>query len=365
MTTAKGMIVSAICLGLTACAGPMSPFGSIEITDANSILNTRSPSSSSDPILLASEMREQRADIKFFPGRQKLHDQQTFTVIINDPDMILPVSKIKLFYNDIDVTNSFLKRAVVKMTEDNQKMKLIFDFLRLPAHKDHRISVKYQRDHFSKPIWGKYLPPYCHMQEEMNLGKVKRFEVARDILKMIDEETKAFNYNPNFLAGLIAQESAFDNKAVSHARAIGLTQITPLAAKEIEQTSAEWPKHTEIDSMPIWRLKQLINQGEINSNNDWRLDYRKSIIGGLSYLKYVDNYWRSQQTILEQILPNYQNFWEDLLLASYNSGPARVKGAVLDMGSHFLDHQELREAKKYVNYVKSYCYDFAYQSEDI
>jgi soluble lytic murein transglycosylase-like protein len=49
----------------------------------------------------------------------------------------------------------------------------------------------------------------------------------------------------------------------------------------------------------------------------------------------------------------------NLLLASYNSGPYRVKRALIRKGPTWLEAKELREAKKYVKKVKSYCYHFS------
>ncbi|GAB4020652.1 MAG: hypothetical protein Fur0010_23420 [Bdellovibrio sp.] len=361
--TKKWALLFAMWAGLFSCAGPMTPFGSIGLFDSSQEQN-RIPASDNS-LLLPSEMKSSQAEIKFLPSRQKFHDKQNLTVVITDPDMILPISRIRVLYNDRDVTNSFLSRATIKLTENNQTMKISFDFLRLPAHKNHHITIKYQRDHFTRPLWNQFLPPYCHVQEDLSLGDIKRFNVDREIKNLITEETKLFKYNPNFLAGLIAQESGFDNRAVSRARAMGLTQITPLAAKEIDEVSGAWPQYPGVETMPLWRLKQLINEGEINHENEWRLDHRRSIVGGLTYLKYVESYWHDQKNLLEQVLPQYQNFWEDLVLASYNSEPTRVKGALLDMGSYFLDHKDLNEARKYVNNVKSYCYEFSHQGEGL
>ncbi|PIP94157.1 MAG: hypothetical protein COW00_13085 [Bdellovibrio sp. CG12_big_fil_rev_8_21_14_0_65_39_13] len=359
MTTKWGVTFIALS-ALVSCAGPMTPFGSLELTQ----LQTRNPASE-ESLLLSNDFRSSRAKIHFYPGRQRLHDQQLFTVIIEDPDELLPMSKIKVIYNNRDVTDSFLKRATIKLSDDNQKMKIVFDFLRLPAQRDHSIAIRYQRDSFTEATWSKFLPPYCLHQEASKIGNISAFNVDAQLLNYIEKETLAFNMNPNFLAGLIAQESAFNDKAVSSAKALGLTQITSLASKEISDVNKDWPHYEGIENLNYVELKRYVSSGQINSKNEWRLNHLQSIRGGLSYLKYVDNYWTAQIPLLKESLPQYQDFWEDLMLASYNSGPSRVKSALLKNGSHFLEDSELNEAKKYVNRVKSFCYTFSNKSEDL
>lgn len=359
MTTNWEMTLIAI-IALTSCAGPMTPFGSLEINHSQN----RAPASK-ETHLLSNDFRFSRAKIHFKPGRQRLHDQQLFTVIIEDPDELLPMSKIKVIYNNIDVTDSYLKRATIKLSDDNQKMKIVFDFLRLPAQRDHSIAIRYQRDSFTAPTWSKFLPPYCLHQEKEKIGRIEAFNVDKKLLNFIEKETLAYNMNPNFLAGLIAQESAFNNKAVSSAKALGLTQITTLASKEISDLNKDWPHFEGLEALNYVEVKRLVSSGKINPMNEWRLNHQYSVKGGLSYLKFVDNYWTAQIPLLKEYLPQYQDFWEDLMLASYNSGPSRVKNALMKNGTHFLEDSELNEAKKYVNRVKSFCYTFSNKSEDL
>ena len=108
----------------------------------------------------------------------------------------------------------------------------------------------------------------------------------------------------------------------------------------------------------------MIKAGKIDRRHDWRLDPRKSIQGGLSLLKDFQGYW-SRPEIEEFYERNLQSHRPDptsVLLASYHSGPTRVRNAMVELGPRYLYHEELGEARRYVKRVKSYCYHFAQRS---
>ena len=98
---------------------------------------------------------------------------------------------------------------------------------------------------------------------------------------------------------------------------------------------------------------------EINSKNDWRLDEKKSIEGGILYLNYLSQYWNKTEKedilsdVFKQDIPK-----TDILLASYNSGAYRVKKSILKNRKDWLFDDSLHEARKYVMNIKSYCYSF-------
>ena len=48
-----------------------------------------------------------------------------------------------------------------------------------------------------------------------------------------------------------------------------------------------------------------------------------------------------------------------MILASYNSGSARVKNIIQEKGDEWLKDPALQEAFKYVNKVSSFCFHFS------
>ena len=112
------------------------------------------------------------------------------------------------------------------------------------------------------------------------------------------------------------------------------------------------------------RIKALVALGKINEKNEWRLSHDRSIQGGISYLKYIEQYWSSFDPLVQRKLASLDtnkkdNEMVDLILASYNSGPYRVRRNLDKLGTNWLEATNLGEARKYVHNVKSYCYDFA------
>jgi membrane-bound lytic murein transglycosylase MltF len=143
--------------------------------------------------------------------------------------------------------------------------------------------------------------------------------------------------NPNLLAGLVAQESGFDPEAETWAHAVGLTQITPVAAEEIETVKPNWKN-----------IKK----------KDWRTIPSKSIEGGAIYLQFLNQYWADQDST-QLLIDHNATDMSAVILASYNSGAARVKKNVADTSDKWLDQPNLKEAFRYVGRVSSYCYHFS------
>jgi soluble lytic murein transglycosylase-like protein len=186
------------------------------------------------------------------------------------------------------------------------------------------------------------------------------------ILKTIEKLAGEHKINPSFLAGLIAQESAFDHRAISWARAIGLTQITKLAEQEVSKFYSHWPRYDGLDSLSLPILKTMIITGQINAHNEWRLNPQMSIRGGLTYLTLLSNYWRRPENfarIVAQFKDPEEGF-SQVILASYNSGFTRVGSALDRKGQNWIKENELKEARKYVSRILSYCYHFSHQGGD-
>ena len=104
----------------------------------------------------------------------------------------------------------------------------------------------------------------------------------------------------------------------------------------------------------------LILSGSINRKNEWRLDPRRSIEGGVAFVKYLTEYWLDEKNRAElspeQLRPN--NFTQ-IILASYNAGAARVKRSVKKYGDDLLETGEVSKLRSYTNKILSYCYHFS------
>lgn len=108
--------------------------------------------------------------------------------------------------------------------------------------------------------------------------------------EFVEQYSAEFGIDPNLLLAVIKTESSFDSDAVSHADAVGLTQITP--------ETFEWLK---------WKL------GEEDKDLNL-LDPETSIKYGAFFLSYL--------------LEEFQN--TDTALAAYHAGRGRVNGWLKD-----------------------------------
>lgn len=339
-----------VLLLISSCAGPYHPFGS-----------DYSISQVSHDLFGEVQDSDMLTDfdtvgIKFSPKYQVLHESRNFSVEIQRG----PSSKneeVYFFYNDKDITSQV--EAISTISKTNNKIIYKISNLTLPPVESHNLSVIYKPSPESSPR-GKYYPfPDCNINKRplLSSAKIKARVSVKDALKKISKKSEL---NSALMAGLIAQESSFNPKAVSWAKAVGLTQITPLAEKQLLEKN-HYNAYPKWGRLPASVLKDYIKTGKINKHNDWKLNPQESIQGGFDYLKYISGYWKKPQNI--EALPDGVKLNEEevtsIILASYNSGPSRVKRNLLKRGKHWLEARELKEARKYVYKVKSYCRQFA------
>ncbi len=347
--------LAALCTTL-GCAGPTTPFGTPNLFTEKGVPGTFSGDTAAT----------QSVKIKFFPQRQVLHGKVDFKIIIEDPVGIGPDYRIRLFYNKLDVSEKFLWQAKrVFINQEHTKLQLTVPNLRIQPLKTNHVYFGYMRNINTKPIFAIYTPPSCSVFSAGTLASSHEIGMPFGVKTMIQAMGEEEKINPNFIAGLVAQESGFDTKAVSWAKAIGLTQITPLGEAEVIKTYKGWPRYPDINQMSLPLIRMRVMRGKINSKNEWRLNPEYSIRGGTAYVKFLNNYWHKQENF--QKLINTSNDPERALssaiLASYNSGPARVNYALQRFGNGWLqDAPELGEARLYVARVTSYC-DYFSQEE--
>jgi hypothetical protein len=309
-----------------------------------------------------------RAQIRFTPTRQVLHGPSPMQVSIHDDQGIRSNYKLVVRHNGLDVTTSFLRQATV--TQSEKDLSLNVPVIRLTPREDHRIEIVYSSDRLAeRSAYAKYDAPVCRSNEIRHAVNLYPYRPSNRLIEMIDTLSTRSGFNPAMITALVAQESAFHTHTVSWAKAIGLTQITPAAENEVSTVLAGWldyPKYPGINVLPTPWIKMLVLSGRIHSGNEWRLDSERSIRGGLAYTHFLATRWSTPEN-----MSRIQNLFEDsdleytkLVLASYNSGYARVQGALTRLGPAWITAPELREARRYVNRIMSFCDHFSENSSN-
>ena len=181
------------------------------------------------------------------------------------------------------------------------------------------------------------------------------FSPPQDWIDSVERLSKLSKISAGFLSGLIAQESAFNSFALSSSRALGLTQVTPAADREIASLHPEWPRSEKVENLPYPILKALVASRQLSGNEDWRLDPQLSIEGGAAYLNFLENYWKLKAKTVSLREAGDAELQPALVLASYHSGASRVLKALQTYGPDFINAPELKAAKRYVRRVSSYC----------
>lgn len=346
---------------LTSCAGPTNPFGSETISmflksDQDKIDDykslTRSP---------AQESEDSKVQITFYPQKQNWHENHDVYVILKSKNKQLLPQNLRLFWNHKDITTSF-KGIREVIFEDKFNMIIKIKDIRLLPFQDNDITAYYMDSESGIVSAMEYKKPECLLKEDSIIVNTDPFNVKKSFISMVKEESLKANINPNLLIALIAQESGFNPSAVSYAKAIGLTQVTELANKHILSEHRMWKSDSRIKKLPVPIIRALIELGKINSVNEWRLDRKKSVIGGIEYIKYLENYWKGNVALIERVYGtnfNQDQVITDLILASYNSGPFRIKTRLIKDGRAWKQSKTILEARKYVGKIKSYCNHFA------
>ena len=327
-----------------------------------------------------------REMVAFVPSRQVLHQPADLRIILA-PHLAPQVDSLDLvvIYNGVDITQSFIKHqdrsenpladyATPQWLTDNWRqllnqpspmatplapLALKFPRLRLTPTQYHEIEF------FARPrgsqedyVRATFLPPHCELHDSQRVADTSPFSVEEEVLMLITEQAQKHEINPALLTGLIAQESGFRSGAVSSARAIGLTQVTPVAAVEIERRRPQWNRHPSLSRWRPWEIRQAISRERVTADQDWRLNPALSVEGGALYLQYLQSYWNMPHHV--ELLEQHPDIdYTAVILASYNSGAARVKNRILEGESQWLEQPGLNEAFRYVNSINSYCYHFA------
>ncbi len=317
--------------------------------------------------------------IDFSPGRQILHGPSQMRVIIEDREnrenrenredgKLVDSTPVKLLvhYNGLDISQSFLARSKVRRDPQTRRIVIENPSIRLDAGEDHQIEVAYrsQDGHYA---YARYEAPSCYLFRPRPVLRLGKFAENAPLARVIDRISRAKGINPSLSTGLIAQESGFNPEAVSWAKALGLTQVTPVAEVEILKSYEDWPRYPGLNSRSAREVRALVEGGLVNARNEWRLDQELSIRGGLQYLAFLDHQWSSpeNQARIQALFPDPEIAQTQLILASYHSGYTRVQSALNQEGRQWLHEPELGEARKYVNKIFSFCEFFSDRELDL
>lgn len=334
-------------LSLCHCVGPTTPFGALNIFSFDP---QRSPAESGI---------KSNYSIHFHPERQVYHDRSDISFEIKSAEPISSDVEIKVFHNNLDITGTFLTHSKIHQSVDGKSQIYILNGVRLKPLDANLIRVEVQKE-------GVVLAeedfdhPDCSLFAKRNLATYGPFQVPTSYLTLIENVATGANSNPSFLAGIVAQESSFDPKAVSWAKAIGLTQMTTIAEEQVISKVNEWPRYPGISSLTYVTLRSKIYMGEIDEGKEWRLNPEKSLKGGMAYIEYLIEFWKQEQNqkVIKDLAGDQEQILSEIILASYNSGAARVKNAVLTDKDNWKKNPTLKEAVRYLKKVSSYCYHY-------
>lgn len=349
-------LLSALSLTAAACAGPTTPFGALD-----GLLPAQLQRLSAAAQAVFTSEKNQAPEIRVTPDRQVLHDRSQPRISIFDPEGIPTTAVLRAYFNGYDVSDKVFKNATYDLHPKARDLVVEFRHLRIPAGKEKTILFTYQRapDADTKGFHWKF--PECPFDQHMAITDLGKFATPDQWVRWIEKTATENKLNPSLMAGLVAQESAFNPKAISWAKAIGLTQITPVADRELATVGSAWHRSKAIDRYPAPIIKTLIVADKLTDRHDYRLHPQYSLEAGAQYLNYLRGFWELEEhkTLLADKLSADSSMQSKVILASYNSGASRVKRAIQERGTDFLHHSELTEARKYVSRTSSYCYHFA------
>lgn len=333
-----------------ACAGPTSPFGAIhQLTPIQKIRSDFSITDSS---------KKEDYKISFFPKKHIYHKNENLVVTIKGNEHIPDMNNIRLIYNSTDLTDVFLKNSEIKTFPEEKIIKMEFTNLKLSARKQNKINFLYfdNKNYLSFP----YTSPSCPLAHMSFTKSLHGFDTPNEFVGFINLSGRSEKINPSLLAGLVAMESGFNPHAVSSAKALGLTQITDIAVEQIRNKTEKWPRR-DLSSLSYRDIKTEINSGNMTQEDDWRLEPMLSLRGGANYLKYIVSFWQlpEQKKLLQENHLTTDEALTDIVLASYNSGPERIRRTIINSKKNWLNDPTMSNVRYYVNMIYSYCHYFS------
>lgn len=162
-----------------------------------------------------------------------------------------------------------------------------------------------------------YVPNYLNFPWEDAPVAFWRAAFPMPYRELLERHTRQKSLDPYVVAGLIRQESEFNPKALSPAKAHGLTQVMPSTGRQLSRQSG---------------MKRFTSRMLFEPDTNLRL--------GTLFMR--------------QLLDSWKGRWEEVL-ASYNAGPSRVKRwitwASFREPAEFIETIPINETRDYVQIV--------------
>lgn len=339
--------ITLILFVMTSCAGPTNPFGGNIFIGQEFTIDKDY------------QVNHQDISINSSPGKQYYNSPYDLKIKLLDPNFEISRFRYEIVYNNKKL-NRWFKTEEIKFPDSKEKPVVItFKNLSILPGNINKIGFLYYPVGSKYPVIYNLKVPECFKEFKKQKIHIAPFNISENLMANIQTLSDKYQYNSSLIAALIAQESSFNPTAISYAKALGLTQVTPTAAQEIKRYKKDWEIYPNFTQIPLSKIKTKLADKKINSSNDWRLNERKSIEGGIVYLNYLNQYWSTPDK--REILSNtFKNEIPeiDIMLASYNSGAYRVKKSIIKNKKNWLFDSGLNEARKYVMNIKSYCYAF-------
>ena len=362
--------------GLVGCAGPTTPLGAVwalfpsettrlqEDFPEKKVEILSHAADAEGPAITQAQSETTGPAMDISPSKQILHGPAPLRLQIKDPSGDLVHFNLWVRYNGFDVSKNFVMSSKVFRSWDQRMLVLENRNIRLPASSEHQIEFIY-RNSQGEVAYLKYEAPSCYAFRPKPVLTTAGFRPPKALLGIIDRNSTKAGLSPAFFTALIAQESGFNTKRVSWHKALGLTQVTSIAEGEVASQFEDWPRYPDIDKLSAATVKFLIMSGKINRFNEWRLDPTRSIQGGVAFAVKLAERWSSPENMskIKSIFRDPEAEHTRLILASYNSGYARVQYALAKYGKNWITSPQLKEARKYVNSIFSYC-DFFAETEE-
>lgn len=344
---------------MTSCAGPTSPFGTMNSGKKVTYLPEhiferevfRSPAQATINYKVNSNI-----NINFSPKRMNLHTSEDIILTIEDNVEPIHLDRLQVIYNGLDIKDQILNISNIEKQRNGNRLILKIKGTRLLVDRKNELSVSYRRKMGDKLLIKKYESPSCSYSSKDTKSSNNKFS------NFINNAGLAYKINPKILEAIIIQESEKNLKKVGSNKEIGLMQLGPIAEFHVTKNSKSWPKYGSLDELSPSTIKTLIYMGKINSTNEWRLDPKLSILGGAKYLDYLKSYWQrpENKNILRKSKYRMNDeIMTDLILASFDSGPYRVRNSIFEKGKKWKQSKQLTETMNFVNLVKSRCYHLA------
>ncbi|HTL12913.1 MAG TPA: lytic transglycosylase domain-containing protein, partial [Bdellovibrionota bacterium] len=254
----------------TGCAGPNTPLGAVSWVSPE-----LAEAAVAEEATSSTELREAASPyaprVSFRPDRQVLHTSTPLEIVVRDPFGSVENYDLTVLYDGLDVSGRFLASADVQEDMDHEEIRIRVPKVRLDPTRDHSIELLY-RSRSGSQVHVRYEAPTCLAFQAEEVRQTGSFRPSARLMQTINRQSLQAGFNPAFLTGLIAQESGFQTRSVSWARAIGLTQITPIAEKEVIQEYPRWPRYPRLNRFPAPVQKAMIVAGRVRASNEWRLD---------------------------------------------------------------------------------------------